>query len=386
MINIGKRCLALLLSVGMGIGSLGSAPTLIQDNACSSQRESSLQTADVRLASTTATVEEYATVLSDEDCVNVLSENVKVGSRFLELLFGDKKETRKLIACGGAFGIKIKQEYPSIVEASGVPALRSGDLIVSINNREVHSAEEVKELINSSKGESVTIEARRGEETVRLEVIPKEEDGEYRLGITLKDVTAGIGTITFIDPETGEFGGLGHGICDADSGDVIKMQSGVAVSVVLGGIHKGESGNPGELSGIMTDRVIGNISANCEVGVFGKLIDGDIEGYGEILEIGKRDEVTSGEATILSTLRNGKKAEYKIEIYDIDQSSDGSKSFKIKVKDPALVAISGGIVRGMSGSPIIQNGKLIGAVTHVLVNDPTSGYGIFIENMLDAAG
>lgn len=334
---------------------------------------------------------ESAAVLSDTmvypetEYIDVLSENVKVGSRFLELFFGEKKETRKLIACGGAFGVRIKQKHPTVVEASGVPALKCGDLIISINNQNVNSAEDVKNLINSSGGGSVTVEARRGDDTVRIEVVPKQEGDEYRLGITLKDVTSGIGTITFIDPETGEFGGLGHGICDSENGNIIEMQSGEAVSVVLGGIHKGECGNPGELSGIMTDKVIGRLDKNCDVGVFGRLASDDISSLGDIYEVGTREDVTAGEATIISTLRNGKKSEYKIEIYDIDESSDGSKSFKIKVNDPALVAISGGIVRGMSGSPIIQNGKLIGAVTHVLVNDPTSGYGIFIENMLDVA-
>jgi stage IV sporulation protein B len=132
----------------------------------------------------------------------------------------------------------------------------------------------------------------------------------------------------------------------------------------------------------MTDKVIGNLNVNTEVGVFGTINKENISELGEIFEVAKKSEVKAGEATIISTVKNGKKAEYKIEIYDVDQSSTGSKSFKIRVKDPALVAITGGIVRGMSGSPIIQNGKLIGAVTHVLVNDPKTGYGIFIENML----
>ena len=214
---------------------------------------------------------------------------------------------------------------------------------------------------------------------------PKLEGGEYRLGITLRDVAAGIGTITFVDPETGEFGGLGHGICDAESGNVIEMQTGDALEVVLGGIHRGEAGNPGELSGVMTDICIGSLEVNTEVGVFGSIKKDRIDKLGNIYEVGKKSEVKAGEATIISTVKNGKKAEYKVEIYDIDQSSTGSKSFKIRVKDPALVAITGGIVRGMSGSPIIQNGKLIGAVTHVLVNDPTTGYGIFIENMLNTS-
>lgn len=317
-----------------------------------------------------------------EDCtVEALSENVKVGSRFWELFFGSN-ESKRLIASGDVFGVKIKQSYASIVDATGVPALRCGDYITAVNNTKVHSAKEIKDIINASGGEAVSIEAMRGKDIIRLVLVPKLEGGEYQLGITLRDVAAGIGTITFIDPETGEFGGLGHGICDSESGNVIEMQRGDALEVVLGGIHKGEAGCPGELSGVMTDITIGTLNTNTEVGVFGYINKERISELGEAYEVAKRSEVKAGEATIISTVKNGKKAEYKIEIYDIDQNSQGSKSFKIKVKDPALIAITGGIVRGMSGSPIIQNGKLIGAVTHVLVNDPTTGYGIFIENML----
>ena len=321
---------------------------------------------------------------NDSEVCEALSDNVKVGSRFWELLFG-KEETKTLIASGDVFGIKMKDKFPSIVDAPGVPALRCGDRIISINGTEVHSAAEVKSLIGGSGGESVTLRVMRGGSAMKFEVMPKLDGGEYRIGITLKDMTAGIGTITFIDPENGEFGGLGHGICDSESGVVIPMQSGSAMEVVLGGIHKGAVGTPGELSGIMTDRAIGKIACNTEVGVFGKLEEFTPDAYGKAYEIGRRGDVKTGEATIISTVKNGKKAEYKIEIYDIDQGSEGSKSFRIRVKDPALIAITGGIVRGMSGSPIIQNGKLVGAVTHVLVADPTEGYGIFIENMLAAA-
>ncbi len=321
---------------------------------------------------------------STTDQSHTSRENVKVSSRLWELFFG-KNEPKTLIASGDVFGIKLKQKYASVVEAPGVPALKVGDCITAINGKEVHSAEEIKTAISKSQGESITVTAVRGGEIFKLEVIPKLEGGEYRIGITLKDLTAGIGTITFIDPESGEFGGLGHGICSAENGQVIEMERGGAMEVALGGIHKGEVGNPGELSGVMSDSVIGEIYLNCEVGVFGKMNFVSEKTRSNLYQVGTKDDVKEGEATIISTVKNGKKAEYKIEIYDIDRSSNGSKSFKIKVKDPALLAITGGIVRGMSGSPIIQNGKLIGAVTHVLVNDPTVGYGIFIENMLNAS-
>jgi stage IV sporulation protein B len=321
-------------------------------------------------------------VYDKTDCV--AGEDIKVGSRFWELFFG-KSEPKKLIASGDVFGIKLKQKHPTIVDAPGVPALKSGDAIISIDGQEIHSAAELKDAIKKSDGESITITAMRGDDKIRIEVIPKLDGGEYRIGITLKDVTAGIGTITFIDPETLEFGGLGHGICGAEGGGLIEMEKGAATDVALGGIHKGEAGSPGELSGVMADSACGEIYLNTDVGVFGKLNSISEKLRGSVFEVGSKNEVIAGEATIISTVKNGKKAEYKIEIFDVDRSSTGSKSFKIKVKDPALLAITGGIVRGMSGSPIIQNGKLVGAVTHVLVNDPTVGYGIFIENMLKCA-
>ena len=346
------------------------------DNCCSAASYTSAPTASV----STSDTESLCAFSPFTD--NGGDENIKVGSRFWELFFG-KDEPKQLIASGDIFGVKMKQKFPTVVEAPGIPTLKCGDCIISVNHKSVSSAKEVKDTINSSEGASVTIVAMRGAERITLELVPKLEGGEYRLGVTLKDITAGIGTITFIDPKTGAFGGLGHGICDAENGSLIEMSMGNAMEVLLGGIHKGEIGCPGELSGIMTDKPIGEISKNTEVGVFGKLDQSNLSQYGSVYEVASKDEIKPGEATIISTLKNGKKAEYKIEIYDIDKSSSGSKSFKIKVKDPALTAITGGIVRGMSGSPIIQNGKLIGAVTHVLVADPTSGYGIFIENMLN---
>ncbi len=317
----------------------------------------------------------------------VLSDNVKVGSRLWELFFGsgEQKDRKTLLVPGGeVFGVKIKQKYVTVTEAVGVPALKSGDIILSVNGQQVSTASDVKRIVEGSGGESVTIRAMHGKNEIGIEIRPTYRDGEYRLGISLRDGAAGLGTVTFYDPDTGAFGGLGHGICDSETGEVISMKSGDVCGVILGGIHKGECGKPGELCGVLTDKDMGDLSLNSECGVFGVITDASLLS-GSAIPIGSREEVTEGEATIISTLKNNKTAEYKIEIYDIDRSSDSSKSFRIRVTDETLKAISGGIVRGMSGSPIIQNGKLVGAVTHVLVADPTEGYGIFIENMLNAS-
>lgn len=322
------------------------------------------------------------------DTAPALSDNVKVGSRFLDLFFGESKqsedETVSLIPGGGVFGVKIRQKYVTVTESTGIPALKCGDIILSVDGVSVTSAAQVRQIVKASGGKSLTIRAMHQGSEIGVEIRPSYEDGEYKIGVSLRDGAAGLGTVTFIDPKTGLFGGLGHGICDSDSGEVISMESGEVCGVILGGIHKGECGKPGELCGILTDQDIGDLTINCECGVFGILTDPSALSETAI-PIGRRGEVTEGEATIISTLKNGKTAEYKIEIYDIDEDSTGSKSFRVRVTDETLKSLTGGIVRGMSGSPIIQNGKLIGAVTHVLVADPTEGYGIFIENMLNAA-
>ncbi len=341
-------------------------------------------------ASVAASAQEYCDGYCPvtEETVPTLADNVKVGSRFFELLFGDKGEKGdaevSLVPGGGVFGVRIKQKYVTVTDATGVPALKNGDIILSVNGHQVSSASEVKSIVEQSGGSSVTIRALHAGSEIGVEVRPGYQDGEYRLGITLRDGAAGLGTVTFIDPKTGLFGGLGHGICDADSGEVISMESGEVCGVILGGVHRGECGKPGELCGILTDRDLGDLSINSECGVFGCLTD--TSGLDDkAIPIGTREEVREGAATIISTIKNGKSAEYKIEIYDIDRDSTGSKSFRVRVTDETLKALTGGIVRGMSGSPIIQDGKLIGAVTHVMVANPTEGYGIFIENMLNAA-
>ena len=312
---------------------------------------------------------------------------IKISSRLYELLFGKEEENKRLLLIpgGGIFGAKIKQSFVSVQNPGYVNELKVGDKIKSINGCKISSVKDIRELTKGLGGENITLVCERGGKEISVKLTPKEVDGEYRLGIVLKDGAAGIGTITYIDPETGYFGGLGHGICDTDTGEVIKFTEGVVTGVMLSGVKKGEEGKPGELSGLLTEKVKGELYANTECGVFGRL-DSIPESLAACaVEVAHRDEVHTGEATILSTVKVGSVKEYKIEISEINKSSTGTKSFKIKVTDPALIAITGGVVRGMSGSPIIQDGKLVGAVTHVMVANPTEGYGIFIENMLNAA-
>ena len=312
---------------------------------------------------------------------------VTVSSRFMELLFGKEKKEEKeilLIPGGDVFGIKINEPYVVVSDAKDSTALKRGDKIVAINGKATSEPTDVQEALKASGGKALKINVIRGSEEITLTVTPKCEENEYRLGVTLRSVAAGIGTVTYIDPKTGSFGGLGHGVCEAEDGSLAMIEQGEVSGVVLGGVKRGECGKPGELSGVLNKKHCGEITMNNECGVFG-ILDGDHSESGEAIPIGRKSEIHTGKAEIISTVKSGKTARYNIEISEIDQSSNGSKSFKIKVTDPTLITLTGGIVRGMSGSPIIQDGKLVGAVTHVLINDPTTGYGIFIENMLNAA-
>ena len=313
-------------------------------------------------------------------------EGIRVSSRLLELIFGKREQAResvRLVPGGNVFGAKIKQNGVVVTEIGNDGSLFCiGDRIMKINGECVGSLEDAKAKINSSGGVTLDIEVLRAGEKRHIKVTPFLSSGSYKLGVVLKDGAAGIGTVTYIDPATGAFGGLGHGICDAETGEVIEMTEGVVSGVLLGGVERGERGKPGELRGVLTSKVKGSLYLNCECGVFGILTNPDL--YEEAIPIGRKNEIHEGAAEIISTVKNGERARYAIEICEIDSGSDSTKSFSIRVVDEALIAMTGGIVRGMSGSPIIQNGKLVGAVTHVMVANPTEGYGIFIENMLNA--
>ena len=317
----------------------------------------------------------------------ISDEGVRVSSRIWELLFSkDAQESTEeiyLVPGGGVFGARLKREHLAIEDAGEIKGVDSGDLLLKVNGTEVHTAKDVTDAVKSASGKSVTLTLSRSGRQFEVKATPKCINNSYSLGITLRDSAAGIGTITYIDPQTGSFGGLGHGICDAESKLPIEIDEGQVTGVILGGVQKGAAGKPGELSGILTDKLLGEVHFNTDSGVFGTLAA--TPSLPAAIPIGRSTELHEGEATIISTVKNGKRMEYSVKIFQIEKDTGGTKCFKIKVTDPTLIALTGGIVKGMSGSPIIQNGKLVGAVTHVMINDPTEGYGIFIENMLSAS-
>ena len=314
-------------------------------------------------------------------------EEIRVASRFWDLIFKDKKEEESeektderpsLIPSGDLFGLRLKTDGVLVVsvERPEMGILKEGDILLTLDGEKLSSAEDLKAKLAGK--EEVRLTLLRGEKTE--EKVHPVSDGT--LGITVRDSALGIGTVTYIDPATSRFGGLGHGITDTSSGALIPILGGDVTDVTLGGVTRGTEGKPGELCGVLRPSDLGDILTNDHCGVFGTV---DTLSAGTAIPIAYRDEIREGEATMLCTVRQGKTLSYTIKIRDIDRTSQTNKSFLVEVTDPALLAITGGIVRGMSGSPIIQDGKLIGAVTHVLINDPTTGYGIFIENMLNAA-
>ncbi len=267
--------------------------------------------------------------------------------------------------------------------------LRLGDIIVRIDGCAVTSADSLGTLIKERGGDEIKVSVLRDgkEESIKLSSVKSKSDGKYKLGVWIKDSSSGIGTLTFYDPQTQEFVALGHGICDVGE-QLTPISSGNITNATVASVKRGEAGEPGELIGIFSesDNSLGRVESNTNHGISGKLDMSVTKELGtNALPIAERSEVAEGPATILSNIEGEIVAEYSAEILKINKDTSSEKGMVIKITDERLLERTGGIVRGMSGSPIIQNGRIVGAVTHVFVNDPTRGYGIFIENMLSDA-
>lgn len=288
----------------------------------------------------------------------------------------------RLIPGGEPFGVRFYTKGAVIYRiAEGSPAalagLLTGDLIEAVGEKEILSASEVSPLLLQNAGKTVRLTLLRAGKRRQVEVTP---NGEGKIGVYVRDSLSGIGTVTFFDPATGVFGGLGHGICESGGGQLMPLYKGSVTDVRLTSAVKGAPGAPGQLRGLFLPGQTGTLTANTASGVFGK-IDGMPEG--KALPTAERDEVKVGKAQILCTVRDGEKQAYDVEIEKILSRDGTEKNYLVRVTDEELLSLVGGIVQGMSGSPILQNGRLVGAVTHVLLEDPTRGYGIYIGNMTD---
>lgn len=314
-----------------------------------------------------------------------------LGAAALLLSSGAWAAGESLVPVGEAVGIAVRTDGVMVSELSEFetgsgkvsPArdagLLPGDVITAIDNREFDSAAGMSELLANS-GETVTVTYTRGDETRSASLKPyRDGDGAY-LGVWVRDSLTGIGTVTYYDPASGEYGALGHSISDSATGTLVPVGEGEILDAEVTGVTKSRAGSPGQLGGSFDfSHVLGTINENCGVGIFGKAA-GELCGF-EPVPVAPSSEVRPGKAQILSDA-SGQRRTYNVEITRVYRGNEDGRDMMLKVTDPDLLALTGGIVQGMSGSPILQDGKLIGAVTHVLINDPQKGYGVFLENML----
>ena len=309
------------------------------------------------------------------------------------------ENTEKMLIPGGqAVGITLESDGVLVLGTGNVtgkdrhiytPAaqlLNEGDIILEADGVYVNDKEALETAIRNSD-ETLELTVVRDDSKVDVSITPVEclEDGSNKIGVWVRDSTQGIGTLTYIDPEDSSFGALGHGVYDTDTGKLMALKSGLVVESRITGIKKSEKGAPGELTGVLDKgSVMGDIAENNECGIYGNLNAETADSlYKEALPAASADEVKTGEAVILCTDEEGNINEYEIEIESVNLNhSEEDKGMVIRITDDELKDAAGGIVQGMSGSPIIQNGKIIGAVTHVFIKEPDRGYGIFIENML----
>ena len=290
--------------------------------------------------------------------------------------------TRLLIPVGQVIGMELADGSVTVAGTTGESPLKSGDRILSIDSRRITCAADIRKALMQSDG-TVTVTVLRNGKEKQLRIAPTATADGPRLGVYLKEGITGIGTVTYYDPNTGDYGALGHGVSDR-SGTLLQMKEGTSYEASVLSVKKGKIGTPGQLLGsLRSNAPVGKLDKNTSQGVFGNCKN---RWQGQVLPTAAPEEVREGSATIRCAVTGNEVQEYSVEILKIYPCMKGKdRNLLLKVTDPVLLETTGGIVQGMSGSPIIQDGKLVGAVTHVLVNDPTTGYGIFIENMLDAA-
>lgn len=265
--------------------------------------------------------------------------------------------------------------------------IKEGDRIIEIDNKAITCTSDLVDFVNESNGDKVTIKYVREEQILTSQIIPaKTSSNEYKLGLWVRDAQAGVGTISFYEPSSGKFAALGHGIIDIDTGKLITIANGEITKANILSVEKGEKGKPGEIRGSLANQeTIGDVLKNTRFGIYGKLDNITTLGIGkeDELPVATREEIKTGKAKIICSLENNKKEEYEIEIQKLFLNNNtDNKSMIIKITDERLLEKTGGIIQGMSGSPIIQNGKFVGAVTHVLVSNPTMGYGVFADIMI----
>ncbi|EJT6501939.1 SpoIVB peptidase [Clostridium perfringens] len=333
------------------------------------------------------------------------SNDEKFKNRYGVALVNSEQEKKdiELYAGGNSVGVRVSTDgvlavgYSDLTIGEGEvesPAqnggIQIGDRLISINGNKIKNSKDLSKKINESKSENVEILIERnGEEITKNINLSKNADGDYKIGLWVRDSTAGVGTLTFYDKESGKYGAIGHPITDSETEKILSIKNGDLLNSSIISIKKGVKGNPGELRGIFSSdkKPIGNVTGNTQCGIFGSMNTENLKNINnKTYKVGWRDEIQPGPAQIITTIDEEGPKLYDIEIVKLaKQDSISTKSMVIKITDERLLEKTGGVVQGMSGSPIIQNDKIIGAVTHVLVNKPEVGYGIYIEWMLKDA-
>ena len=326
-----------------------------------------------------------------------------INSKALTTLRKEKRKEIEVYPGGISIGVKINNKGALVVGYSDISThdglsespgkmagIELGDIIEEVNGENIETCSDLISKVKTCRNDEMTVKILRGNSEITKKVSLIKEDNEYKIGLWVRDSTAGIGTLTFYDKDSKTFGALGHPITDGDTNVSFNIKSGTLLRSSVLSIKKGERGNPGEIKGLFINEneSIGSIEKNTNSGIYGngssELINPN---FGDAMTVAYRDEIKEGHAQIITTVEDGGAKAYDIEILKLlPQDEPGSKSMIIKIVDPVLLEKTGGIVQGMSGSPIIQNGKIIGAVTHVLINKPDVGYGIYIEWMLQDAG
>ncbi len=301
-------------------------------------------------------------------------------------------QTQTVIVSGQPFGIKLFTDGVVVVGTADIPSsggavnparqadIQIGDLITAVNDTPISSNNAIAQAVEQSGGKAVSLTLQRSGKTIQAKLQPVASAGGWRAGLWVRDSAAGVGTLTFYDPQTGMFGGLGHGVTDPDTTDLVPFGSGDIVPVSIHGYQKGTSGTPGELRGYFTsDTPVGTLMANVGEGVYGSM---QMDPGGKRMAVCPAEQVKPGKAQVLCTIDGTEPETYDAEIVLVDTRSTQSRNLVLRITDQRLLDKTGGIVQGMSGSPILQNGQLVGAITHVFVNDPTRGYGILAAHML----
>lgn len=340
-------------------------------------------------------------LIFNEDDIYIFEENTEIQTTNIEeeeITANTLPETEEimLVPLGDIFGIKL---YTNGVIVSSLQQINSngqfscpaedagvmvGDYITAINGIEIESNEHFSSLMTDYISGEIILTIKRDDETFDTAITPVFDGTYYRFGMWIRDSAAGIGTLTYYNPADGTFGGLGHAIYDTDTGELMELKNGTPTSITISSIDKASTGVTGQIGGYFGNEIsYGTLFANTESGLFGTL---NYTPEYEAIPICEKADVYEGECYIISTIENGEQIYYSAEIIDINEDLTATtKNFTVKITDESLLSLTGGIIQGMSGSPIVQDGKLVGAVTHVFVSDPSLGYGIFIENMLETA-